>query len=140
MPDTNGEIPLTGDPRVDAALERIRGKFQELEDALLVQAHLEKRQSARADRQDQELQRISRLLELQGGWMERHQNAVQRHQQSLEQHDRWLEESDRRHEQWKRDFEAKMLEVGTKMAEIEDKLNLLIGREMKREGGSEGAG
>jgi len=35
-------IPNTGDPRVDAALERIRGKFGDLEDAMIVQAHLEK--------------------------------------------------------------------------------------------------
>lgn len=35
-------IPNTGDPRVDAALDRIRGKFSDLEDAMLVQAHLEK--------------------------------------------------------------------------------------------------
>ena len=47
MPDTNGDIPLTGDPRVDAALKRIREKFQDLEDAMLVQAHLEKRAGER---------------------------------------------------------------------------------------------
>jgi hypothetical protein len=35
-------IPNTGDPRVDAALDRIRGKFSDLEDAMLVQTHLEK--------------------------------------------------------------------------------------------------
>ncbi len=35
-------IPNTGDPRVDAALARIRGKFSDLEDAMLVQAHLGK--------------------------------------------------------------------------------------------------
>jgi hypothetical protein len=35
-------IPNNGDPRVDAALSRIRGKFTDLEDALAVQAHLEK--------------------------------------------------------------------------------------------------
>ena len=40
MPE-NGEIPSTGDPRVDAALARIRGKFRDLEDAMIVQAHLE---------------------------------------------------------------------------------------------------
>ncbi len=40
MADDNGEIPLTGDPRVHAALKRIRGRFQDLEDAMLVQAHL----------------------------------------------------------------------------------------------------
>ena len=38
----NGEIPLTGDPRVDLALQRIRGKFRDLEDAMIVLAHLEK--------------------------------------------------------------------------------------------------
>lgn len=47
MADNNGEIPLTGDPRVDAALKRIRGRFQDLEDAMLVQAHLEKRAGER---------------------------------------------------------------------------------------------
>jgi hypothetical protein len=47
MPDSNGEIPLTSDPRVDAAIERIRGKFQDLEDAMLVQAHLEKKAGER---------------------------------------------------------------------------------------------
>ena len=35
-------IPNSGDPRVDAALSRIRGKFTDLEDAMIVQAHLEK--------------------------------------------------------------------------------------------------
>jgi hypothetical protein len=40
-------IPNTGDPRVDAALDRIRGKFSDLEDAMLVQAHLEKRMAER---------------------------------------------------------------------------------------------
>ncbi len=40
-------IPNTGDPRVDAALERIRGKFTDLEDAMIVQAHLEKGMAAR---------------------------------------------------------------------------------------------
>jgi hypothetical protein len=34
--------PNNGDLRVDAALERIRGKFTDLEDAMLVRAHLEK--------------------------------------------------------------------------------------------------
>jgi hypothetical protein len=34
----NGEIPSTGDPRVDAALQRIKGKFRDLEGAMVVQA------------------------------------------------------------------------------------------------------
>ena len=47
MSDANGEIPLTGDPHVDAAIKRIRGKFKDLEDAMLVQAFLEKRAGER---------------------------------------------------------------------------------------------
>ena len=47
MPDLNDESPLTGDPRVDAALRRIRGKFQDLDDAMIVQAVLEKKMSER---------------------------------------------------------------------------------------------
>lgn len=47
MPEQNGEIPSTGNPRVDAALARIRGKFRDLEDAMLVQAHLEKKAGER---------------------------------------------------------------------------------------------
>jgi hypothetical protein len=35
-------IPNSGDPRVDAALARIRGKFTDLEDAMVALAHLEK--------------------------------------------------------------------------------------------------
>jgi hypothetical protein len=62
MPDTNGEIPLTGNPRVDAALKRIRGKFQDLEDAMLVQAHLEKRAGER----------------------------IKEHAQALADHDEWM--------------------------------------------------
>jgi hypothetical protein len=69
MPDSNGEIPLTGDPRVDAALMRIRGKFQDLEDAMLVQAHLEKRQS----------EAISRLT----AWVEQHEETKREHEEWL---------------------------------------------------------
>jgi hypothetical protein len=36
----NRDIPFTSNPRVDAALARIRGKFRDLEDAMLVQAQL----------------------------------------------------------------------------------------------------
>ncbi len=43
----SGEISLTGDTKVDAALLRIRGKFQDLEDAMLVQAYLEKKAGER---------------------------------------------------------------------------------------------
>jgi hypothetical protein len=69
MAEPNGGIPSTGDPRVDAALERIRGKFQDLEDAMLVQAHLEKRQS----------ESIRGLTE----WHERHEQAKREHEEWL---------------------------------------------------------
>jgi peptidoglycan hydrolase CwlO-like protein len=56
MPEPNGEIPLTGDAHVDAAIQRIRGKFRDLEDSIVVQAYLN-RDTARlvkemADRMD----------------------------------------------------------------------------------------
>jgi hypothetical protein len=97
MPE-NGEIPQTGDPRVDAALERIRGKFRDLEDAMVVQAHLEKRSAER--------------IKEHAAWLIAHEQANQVHEQRMAQ------------------FDLKMLE-------IEDKLNLLIEREMRREGGPE---
>jgi hypothetical protein len=90
MPE-NGDIPLTGDPRLDAALQRIRGKFRGLEDAMLVQVQLEKRMSER---------------------IKEHAQFVANHEQAVRRHGEWL-------------------------AEVEDKLNLLIDREMRGEGGPE---
>lgn len=90
MPE-NGEIPSTGNPKVDAALDRIRGKFQDLEDAVLIQAHLEKR----------------------------------------------MTEQIKRHAEWLASHEAANKKFDLKMGEIEEKLNLLIDREMRREGGPE---
>ena len=46
----NGDILYTGDPRIDAALQRIRGKFRDLEDAMMVQAYLEKRMTEQTRR------------------------------------------------------------------------------------------
>ena len=40
------EFHSTGNPDVDAALKRLHTKYKELEDAMIVQAHIEKRQSA----------------------------------------------------------------------------------------------
>jgi hypothetical protein len=102
MPEPNGEIPLTGDPRVDAALKRIRGKFQDLEDAMLVQAHLEKRQS-----------------------------------ESIKAHAEWMEEHEADYKKRIEKYEERMQRIETNLAEATDKLNLMIGREMRREGGPE---
>ena len=49
--EMNGDVPFTGDARVDAAILRIRGKFRDLEDAMIVQAHLEKRMGERIKEQ-----------------------------------------------------------------------------------------
>jgi hypothetical protein len=92
------EIPSTGNARVDAALERIRGKFRHLDDALVVQVHLEKRQSA-----------------------------------AIRANTEWLEQ----HEAAKREHEERMKRIELKLEDATDKLNLMIEREMRREGGSE---
>jgi len=72
MPE-NGGIPSTGDPRVDAALERIRGKFRDLEDAVTVQAHLEKRMA----------EQIKRHAE----WLVANEEASKVHRQRMEDFD-----------------------------------------------------
>lgn len=110
MPDGNGaEFPSSGDPRVDAALARLRAhndaRFKDLEDAMLVQAQLEKRAGER---------------------IKEHAELIAEHHAFLAEH----EASTRRHNQWLRNFE-------TKMSEIEEKVHFLIDREMKREGGPE---
>jgi hypothetical protein len=45
MPEPLFKIPFTGDLNLDTVFGRIRGKLQDLEDAMAVQAHLEKRRS-----------------------------------------------------------------------------------------------
>jgi hypothetical protein len=73
MPEPNGEIPMTGDPRVDAALLRIHGKFRDLEDAMLVQVHLENRLRARFDaHMDSQDQAIARHDE----WMKHFEDKL----------------------------------------------------------------
>ena len=52
-------IPNTGDPRVDAALARIRGKFTDLEDAMIVQSHLEK---GLAEQSKEQAHRLAALI------------------------------------------------------------------------------
>jgi uncharacterized protein YaaR (DUF327 family) len=76
MADTNGEIPLTGDPRVDAALERIRGKFKDLEDAMLVQTHLERKASER-------IKEHAGILADHDTWLKDHEKARREHYEWL---------------------------------------------------------
>src|SRR5947209_1760396 len=72
----NGEIPLTGDAKVDAALVRIRGKFRDLEDAMLVQAYLEKR--------------MAEQMKGQARWLEAHEASIQSHEAAKREHEEWM--------------------------------------------------
>jgi hypothetical protein len=84
MAETNGDIPLSGYPRVDAALKRIRGKFQDLEDAMLVQAHLEKRAGER-------MKEHAELLADHDEWMRRHEAFRQEHEEWIKHFDAKLD-------------------------------------------------
>ncbi|MBV8895642.1 MAG: hypothetical protein JO051_03955 [Acidobacteriaceae bacterium] len=77
----NRDIPSTGNPRVDAALQRIRGKFQELEDAMLVQAHLEAGLSRQLKEHAKVLDRILAAAEQNE---EEHRRFVE-HQRNLDE-------------------------------------------------------
>ncbi|HEY3453943.1 MAG TPA: hypothetical protein VGK64_05025 [Bryobacteraceae bacterium] len=72
MGSANGgfrEIPRTGNPMVDAALQRMQerndSRFRDIEDAMVVQAHLEKKMS-------EVLRRHAELLASQDESLERH--------------------------------------------------------------------
>jgi hypothetical protein len=73
MAEGNGDIPLTGNLRVDAALKRIRGKFQELEDAMLVQVHLERKAGERIKEHAQLIADHHELLKSHDEWMKHFQ-------------------------------------------------------------------
>lgn len=128
MPDENGtEFISSGDPRVDAALARLRARnntrFKDLEDALLVQIQLEQKHAAMQDTRLKDAELVQRL----------HQNALVRHQE-------WLdiqEQAINRHEEWLAAHEHAMSNIDVKLAEIAEKANFLFNREMKREGGPE---
>jgi hypothetical protein len=90
MAETNGGIPSTGDPRVDAALERIRGKFQDLEDAMLVQVELERKAAER---------------------IKEHAQLIADHHELLRKHDQWMKQHEaakRDHEEWMKHFQDKL--------------------------------
>jgi hypothetical protein len=69
-------IPNTGDPRVAAALDRIRGKFTDLEDAMVVQAYLEK---GLAERTKEHAEFIAD-----------HQQAIREHKEAIREMDEKL--------------------------------------------------
>jgi len=106
MNGANGEFESTGNPLVDAALSRLRertgDRFKDLEDAMLVQSQIERRQTA--------------LLRDHSEWLLSNEKAIARH------------------EAWLANHESTMARIDLTLAEVSDKLNLLIDREMKREG------
>ena len=57
MNGNGNEFPTTGNPVVDAALKRLSNDYQELKDAMIVQAHLEKAQSESLARHEQFVQK-----------------------------------------------------------------------------------
>jgi 3-dehydroquinate dehydratase len=76
-------IPNTGDPRVDAALDRIRGKFSDLEDAMLVQAHLEKGMAER-------LKEHADLIASHHDFIKTQEEAMRKHTQQMSEFDEKL--------------------------------------------------
>ena len=69
--ETNG-LESTGNPLVDAALSRIRERFSDLEDAMLVQSQIEKRQTA--------------LLKDHAEWLAENTKALTQHRRFLKHH------------------------------------------------------
>lgn len=82
MPE-NTEIPLTGDPRVDAALQRIRGKFRDLEDALLVQVYMEKDLSTQMQTLAGQMQTLARQMKALAAHTARRDEEQERTQKRL---------------------------------------------------------
>ena len=92
----------TGNAAVDAAFRRLIGRhdarFKDIEDAMLVQAHLEAKAASR----------------------------MKEHAEQIVAHADWLA----RHEEIMNRFDVSM-------QEMTEKMNFLLNREMKREGGPE---
>jgi hypothetical protein len=112
-------IPNTGDPRVDAALGRIREKFTDLEDAMIVQGHLEKRLSEDAEQLRNVMALQNDALKNHGELLMSHEEMLRAHVAANKSHDVFRVE----HEEW--------------MKHMQDKLDALTNIVMRREGGSE---
>jgi hypothetical protein len=87
MGSANGgfsDIPRTGNPLVDAALQRLHerndSRFRDIEDTMVVQAHLEKRMSER--------------IKEHAAFVERHEGFIERHRKAIERHDLLMTEFD----------------------------------------------
>ena len=134
---SSSPIPNTGDPRVDAALERIRGKFTDLEDALLVQARLEKGlgdnvaefKKRIADSVDE----LQDVMALQNKTLKSHNEFLAYHEETLRVHEDMLRSQAAAY----KSHDAFRVEHEEWMKHMQDKLDALTDSMMRREGGSE---
>jgi tRNA A37 N6-isopentenylltransferase MiaA len=112
---------------VDAALARLRerndARFKDLEDALLVQIHLKRKQAAVQETRLKDAELVQRL----------HQNAPARHEEWL----KLQEQAIKRHEEWLAGHERAMSNIDVKLAEITEKANFLLQRDMRHNAGTE---
>ena len=135
MSETNGAgFEPTGNERVDAALQRlwsrmdgVDGMLKDIQDALIVTAHLEKRQT-------EDLQRHSELLDQHRDMLAHHAELLIRHDNFIVQHH---EESHERHQKFVASHEEFVQYHELKMREFDEKLNALIDMIMRRERGPE---
>jgi hypothetical protein len=126
-------IPNTGDPRVDAALGRIREKFTDLEDAMIVQAHLEKRLGDNVEQLRSVLVIQNDALKGHGDLLVSHEDMLRGHGDLLVSHEDML----RAHVAAHKSHDAARVEHEEWMKHMQDKLDALTDIVMRREGGSE---
>jgi len=78
------DFPSTGNPLVDAAFSRMRerndARFRAIEEAMLVQAHLEKRWSEQ--------------IKGHAEWLEQHEEWLKQHEAAMKRHDEVMSEID----------------------------------------------
>jgi hypothetical protein len=74
-----------------------------------------------------------RALEILQKTVEEHGSLHERQQEWQERHQEWQEKQ----EKWREEYEERWRRIDTGLAEATDKINFLIDREMRRQGGPE---
>ncbi|MBV8709957.1 MAG: hypothetical protein JO182_04345 [Acidobacteriaceae bacterium] len=106
-------------PDFERRLTALEKGQKDLDDAMLVHAHLEAR--------------AARRIKEHSEFLADHQLVLQHHQEIIVQHQQFLT----KHQQFLEQHEQIMGELDMKMREIGGKVDFLIDRDMKREGGPE---
>jgi uncharacterized coiled-coil protein SlyX len=147
---SSSPVPNTGDPHVDAALGRIRLKFIDLEDALLVQVLLDQL----ADNVDEfkkrlrdDVEELRSVVALQNKTLKSHNELLASHEDMVRAHEGMVWDHDetlRIHEDMLRtqaaankSHEAFRVEHEEWMKHMQAKLDVLTDIMMRREGGPE---